>query len=63
MLDCPKLPDTPFFHVDLPKEANFQLSEDEWNRIKQLPTHATKLQSSWTDVMACHISKSNASHL
>ena len=59
MLDCPKLPDSSFFTANLPKNVNFQLSEDEWNRIKPIPTQPTKFQSSWTYVLAHYMSKSN----
>ena len=59
MLDCPKLPDSSFFTANLPKNVNFQLSEDEWNRIKPIPTQPTKFQSSWTYVLAHYMLKSN----
>ena len=60
MMDCPKLPHSPFLTVDVPTAATFQLSEHEWNRMKPLPTHPNKLQRCWPDVLASHISKSNA---
>ena len=60
MMDCPGLPTTPFFTADPPKEAQFKLSEDEWNRIKPIPGQEHKLQKSWTDIVARHIAKSNA---
>ena len=59
MMDCPGLPTTPFFTADPPKEAQFKLSEDEWNRIKPIPGQEHKLQKSWTDIIARHIAKSN----
>jgi hypothetical protein len=43
MLDCPKLPNTYFFQTDVHKKATFQLSEEEWNRIKPFPSQPTQL--------------------
>ena len=60
MLDCPKLPNTSFFQTDVHKKASFQLSEEDWNRIKPVPSQPTQLQSCWSDVLASHISRSNA---
>ncbi|CAB4035484.1 kDa in NOF-FB transposable element, partial [Paramuricea clavata] len=46
--------------MDVPKKASFQLSEEEWNRIKPVPSQPMQLQNSWSDVLASHISRSNA---
>jgi hypothetical protein len=60
MMDCPGLPTTTYFIMEPPKEAHFQLSEDEWNRIKPLAGQPQKLQSSWTNVIARRMAESNA---
>ena len=60
MMDCPNLPRKAFFSRRyIPCEARFQLSDNEWNRIKPNIFQPNKLKPSWTNIMAQHMAKSN----
>ena len=60
MMDCPNLPRKAFFSRRyIPCEARFQLSDNEWNRIKPNIFQPNKLKPSWTNIMAGHMAKSN----
>ena len=59
MMNCHNLSRKAFFTADIPLEAGFQISNEEWDRIKPTPLYPNKLQPSWTDIMAKHMRKSN----
>ncbi|XP_028396774.1 uncharacterized protein LOC114520652 [Dendronephthya gigantea] len=57
--DCPKLTTGTYFTAEIPNEATFRLTDDEWKRIEPADEKPSTLKPCWTEVVACHLNESN----